>query len=136
MSPRPCVLNTTMTNKSVLVPGLDHPITIESNPARVTVTFAGQIVADSRGTLTLREASYPPVHYIPLDDVDPAVLVASDHATYCPYKGDAAYFGLRVGEQVVEDALWTYESPYDAVAAIRGYVAFYPDRVDSIDVPG
>jgi uncharacterized protein (DUF427 family) len=133
MSTRARVLNTTMTNKSVLVPGLDHPITIEANPARVTVTFAGQTIASTRNALTLREASYPPVHYIPLQDVDPAVLVASDHATYCPYKGDAGYFSLRVDEVLVENAVWTYESPYDAVAAIRAHVAFYPDRVEAID---
>jgi uncharacterized protein (DUF427 family) len=134
MSTRALALNTTMTNKSILTPGVDHPITIEPSPARVTVTFAGQVVAETTSALTLREASYPPVQYIPLGDVDPAVLVASDHATYCPYKGDAAYYGLRVGERVAENALWTYESPYDAVAAIRGHLAFYPDRVDSIDV--
>jgi uncharacterized protein (DUF427 family) len=123
-----------MTNTLVLVPGVDHPITIDPAPARVTVRLAGRTVADTSSALTMREATYPAVQYIPLADVDPAVLVASDHGSYCPYKGDASYFSLRVGDEVVENAVWTYRSPYDAVAAIAGHVAFYPDRVDAIEV--
>jgi uncharacterized protein (DUF427 family) len=134
MRKRPKVLQNDMTDKQVLVPGQDHPITIVPNPDRVTVTAGGRTIADTRAALTLREASYPPVQYIPLEDVDPAVLEASDHATYCPYKGEASYFSLRVGEDVAENAVWRYESPYAAVARISGHVAFYPDRVDAIEV--
>jgi uncharacterized protein (DUF427 family) len=119
--------------RSMKVPGPDHPISIEPNPARVTVSIAGRTVADTRGALTLREASYGPVQYIPRKDVDMTLLERTDHHTYCPYKGDCAYFSIPlVGERSV-NAVWTYEAPYAAVAAIKDYVAFYPHRVDAID---
>ena len=123
-----------MTDKKVLVPGPDHPITIEATGARVTVTLGGRVIADTTAALTLREASYPPVQYIPLADVDAAVLRPSDHATYCPFKGDASYSSLQVGDDVVDAAMWTHPEPHDAVAEIVDHVAFYPDRVDSIRV--
>jgi uncharacterized protein (DUF427 family) len=115
--------------KTVKIPGPDHPITITPYPGHVVVRAGGKIVADSRAALVLREASYPVVHYIPRADVDMAQLERSDHTTYCPYKGDANYF--RIGAR---DAVWTYEQPYDAVVQIKAYVAFYPDRVDGIDL--
>jgi uncharacterized protein (DUF427 family) len=115
------------------VPGPDHPITIERNPNRVVVSVGGRMVADTRGALTLSEAAYPPVHYIPRTDVDMALLVRTDHATYCPYKGDCAYYSIPLGGERSVDAVWTYEAPYAAVAAIKDHLAFYPDRVDSID---
>jgi len=117
----------------VLIPGPDHPITIERNPARVVVSVAGRVVADTRAALTLREASYPPVHYVPRRDVDMELLARSDHATHCPYKGDAAYYSIALGGERSVDAVWTYEAPYDAVAAIADHLAFYPDRVDTIE---
>ncbi|MBW8728358.1 MAG: DUF427 domain-containing protein, partial [Inquilinus limosus] len=113
-------------------PGPDHPITVTPNPARVVVTVAGKVVADSRNALTLREASYPPVQYIPRKDVDMAALQRTDHASHCPYKGDAAYYSIPAGGGRTVNAVWTYEKPYDAVAEIKDHVAFYPDRVDSI----
>jgi len=119
--------------KPVKLPGPNHPITIERNTHRIVVTVAGRVVADTRDALTLREASYPPVHYIPRQDVDMALLERTDHATYCPYKGDAAYFGIPLGGARAANAVWSYEAPYAAVAAIKDHVAFYPDRVDSID---
>lgn len=122
------------TDRPVRVPDARHPITITPQPARVVVTVAGRVVADTRSALTLREASYPPVHYVPLADVDPAVLARSGHATYCPYKGEAGYYDLVVDGQRRAHAVWTYEQPYDAVAAIAGHVAFYPHLVDGIDV--
>ena len=121
-----------MTSKPIRIPGPDHPITIRANPSRVVVRVAGQTVADSRRALTLREASYPPVHYIPRADVDMALLERTDHASYCPYKGDAAYFSIPSGGDRSANAVWTYEQPYDAVDAIRDHVAFYPDRVSEI----
>lgn len=121
-----------MTNKPIRIPGPDHPITIQANPSRVVVRVAGQTVADSRRALTLREASYPPVHYIPRADVDMALLERTDHASYCPYKGDAAYFSIPAGGDRSANAVWTYEDPYDAVDAIRDHVAFYSDRVSEI----
>jgi len=120
------------TAKPILGPGPDHPITIERNPARVVVTVAGRVIADTRNALTLREASYAPVQYVPRSDVDLSALRRTDHATYCPYKGDAAYYSIPAGGDRSVNAVWTYEAPYDAVAAIAGHLAFYPDRVGSI----
>jgi uncharacterized protein (DUF427 family) len=121
------------TPKSIRIPGPDHPITITPNPKRVVVTVGGRVVADTRAALTLQEAAYAPVLYLPRADVDMALLERTTHATYCPYKGDCAYFSIPAGGDRAVDAVWTYEQPYDAVAAIRGHVAFYPDRVDSIE---
>ncbi|MGO4122853.1 DUF427 domain-containing protein [Inquilinus sp. YAF38] len=119
------------------IPGPDHPITVTPNPARIVVTVAGKVVADSRNALTLREASYPPVQYIPRQDVDMAALQRTDHASHCPYKGDAAYYSIPAGGERTVNAVWTYEAPYDAVAEIKDHVAFYPNRVDSItEQPG
>jgi uncharacterized protein (DUF427 family) len=100
------------------------------------VAYAGRVVADTDRALTLREASYPPVQYVPLADVDPAVLERSSHTSYCPYKGRASYYSLRVGEAVEEAVAWSYERPHRAVAAIEGHLAFYPDRVDGVEVHG
>ena len=115
------------------VPGPDHPISIAPNPARVTVTIAGRTVADTRSALTLTEASYGPVQYIPRKDVDMTLLERTDHRTYCPYKGDCAYYSIPLGGERSVNAVWTYEAPYPAVAAIKDHVAFYPRRVDAID---
>jgi uncharacterized protein (DUF427 family) len=122
-----------MADKPIMQPGPDHPITVEPNPARVVVSVAGKVVADSAHALTLREADYAPVQYIPLADVDESLLLASDHASYCPFKGDAAYFSIPSGGERSDDAVWVYREPYEAVAEIKDHVAFYPDRVDSID---
>jgi uncharacterized protein (DUF427 family) len=118
-----------MTEKKVLVPGPDHPITIAANPDRVVVSYGGRVVADSTGALTLRESTYPAVQYIPRADVDFSLLERTDNYTYCPYKGDCSYYSIRVGDQLGENAVWTYEAPYDAVAQIKEYVAFYPNQV-------
>lgn len=122
-----------MTEKPIKEPGPDHPITIEPTRARVVVTVNGRVVADSRNALTLREASYASVQYIPRKDVDMALLERTDHATYCPYKGDCAYFSIPVGGEHSKNAVWSYEAPYAAVAAIKDHLAFYRDRVDKIE---
>jgi uncharacterized protein (DUF427 family) len=124
-----------MSDKRMKIPGPDHPISIEANPARVVVTVGGQIIADTREALTLREASYSAVQYIPRRDVDMAALTRSEHTTYCPYKGDASYFSIPAGGNRSVNAVWTYEAPFEAVARIKDYVAFYPDRVDEINYP-
>lgn len=121
-----------MTEKTMKVPGTDHPITIERNPARVVVSLAGRVIADTHQALTLREASYPAVQYIPRRDVDMSLLERTDHATYCPYKGNCSYFSIPLGGARSKNAVWTYEAPYGAVAEIRDHLAFYPDRVDGI----
>ena len=117
-----------MSSKPIRIPGPDHSITIEPNPDRVLVKLGDHVVADSRNALTLREASYPAVHYIPRADADMALLEASTHQTYCPYKGDASYLSVRGGDERLANAVWSYEHPYDAVAAIADHLAFYPDR--------
>jgi uncharacterized protein (DUF427 family) len=116
------------------IPGPDHPITVQPSLDRVTVKFAGQTIAESTRALTLREAKYPPVQYIPKSDVRMDLLTPTQHHTHCPYKGDASYFTVKVGDRTAENAIWCYETPFDAVAEIAGHLAFYPDRVDSIDV--
>jgi uncharacterized protein (DUF427 family) len=121
-----------MTDKQVMQPGPNHPITIEPNPARVVITVAGKVVASSEHALTLREAKYRPVQYIPLADVDESLLAPSNHVSYCPFKGDASYFSVPAGGERSQNAVWIYREPYDAVAQIKDHVAFYPDRVDSI----
>jgi len=121
-----------MKEKQIKNPGPDHPIAIERNPARVVVSVAGGVVADTRNALTLREADYSPVQYIPREDVDLSQLERTAHATYCPYKGDSNYYSVPAGGKKSVNAVWTYENPYPAVAQIRQHVAFYPDRVDEI----
>jgi uncharacterized protein (DUF427 family) len=123
-----------MTDKPRLLPGPDHPITIKPSTDRVVVTVAGKVVADTRNALTLQEANYPPAYYVPLTDVDESLLERSATTSYCPYKGDAAYYSIPVGGEKSVDAIWEYTDPYDPVAPIVNHVAFYPDRVDSIEV--
>lgn len=123
-----------MSQKPILQPGPDHPITIEPEGRRIVVTVAGKVVADTRDAVMLREADYPPVPYVPLADVDTALLERTYHATYCPYKGDCSYYSIPVGGDRAANAVWEYQAPYDAVAEIKDRVAFYPDRVDSIEV--
>lgn len=114
--------------RNVLIPGPDHPITVTANAKRVIVTANGKVIADTIAALTLEEASYPVVQYIPRADADLASLERSDHHSYCPYKGEASYFSIP-GIARGENAIWTYEKPYDAVAEIRDHLAFYSDRV-------
>jgi uncharacterized protein (DUF427 family) len=121
-----------MPDKPMKIPGPDHPIAIEANVSRVVVTVGGKVIADTRAALTLREASYPAVQYLPRADVDMAALTRSDHTTYCPYKGEASYYSIPAGGDRSLNALWTYETPFEAVAQIKEYVAFYPGRVDEI----
>ena len=122
-----------MTAKPVKIPGPEHPITIERSTARITVSLGGRVLADTKDALVLREAAYPPVLYIPRRDVEMALLERTDHASYCPYKGDAAYYSLPSGGARSANAVWTYETPYESVAAIKDHLAFYPDRVDAIE---
>ncbi|HEX7881960.1 MAG TPA: DUF427 domain-containing protein [Afipia sp.] len=111
------------------IPGPNHTITIAPNPKRVRISVGGEVVAETSRALTLMEASYPPVQYIPREDADPAKLKRTDHSTYCPYKGDASYFSIVSGGKPLENAIWTYETPYDSVKDIAGHLAFYPDKV-------
>lgn len=115
------------------LPGPDHPITITPNPKRVRVTLGGTVIAETTRALTLQEASYKPVQYIPRADAEMALLARTDRSTHCPYKGDASYYTVEAGGRRAENAVWSYESSFPAMAAIEGHLAFYPDRVDAIE---
>ena len=118
-----------------LEPGPDHPITIEPKHTPVSVTLAGEIVLAVPHHLELREARYPPVAYLPRDLIDLSRLDRSGHTTWCPYKGEASYYHLRAADgSIVENAIWTYETPFPAVAEIKDALAVYADRVDAIKI--
>jgi uncharacterized protein (DUF427 family) len=116
--------------REIKTPGPDHPITVEPSPDRVIVRAGGETIADSTATLVLQEADYPPVRYIPITDVDQALLASSDTSTYCPYKGEASYRSVMNEPGRGDDAVWFYREPYAAVEAIRDHIAFYPNRVE------
>jgi len=114
-------------------PSPDHRITIERSAKRVRVTFAGKVIADTTQALTLYEAGYRPVHYIPRADADMSVLKPSANQTYCPYKGDASYFTIHADGRNADNAAWSYEQPFPAMAAINDYLAFYASRIDKFE---
>lgn len=124
-----------MADRKILQPTAAHPITVEPTVGRVVVRVNGEVVADSRAALTLQESTYPAVQYIPFADVAQQGLVRTDTGTYCPYKGDASYYSVTAGGTTLEDAIWTYEQPYPAVAPIAGHVAFYSDKADITVTP-
>jgi uncharacterized protein (DUF427 family) len=111
------------------LPGPDHPISITANPKRVRVCANGVVIADSARALTLKEAGYPAVQYVPRADANLSLMARTDRVTHCPYKGDANYFSIVAGGKAIENAIWTYETPFPAMAEIAGHLAFYPDRV-------
>jgi uncharacterized protein (DUF427 family) len=111
----------------------DHPITVTPNPNRIKVTFGGRVVADTKKALTLKEADYPPVQYLPRSDLDMSLLIRTEHHSHCPYKGDASYYSINADGRTAENAIWSYEKPLADMAEITGYVAFYPNRVDAIE---
>jgi len=126
--------STSSKSKAITIPGPDHPITISPAEGVVRVSLAGRIVAESTRGLRLEEKGHPPVYYLPRNDADMSLLVRSEHYTYCPYKGDCSYYSISIGGEKSEDAVWTYETPYEAVASIKEYLAFYPSRVDAIEM--
>jgi uncharacterized protein (DUF427 family) len=111
------------------LPGPDHPITIAANPKRVRVCAGGVVIADTTSALTLKEASYPAVNYVPRKDANMALLARTARVTHCPYKGDANYFSVAANGKTIENAIWTYETPFPAMTEISGHLAFYPDKV-------
>jgi uncharacterized protein (DUF427 family) len=114
------------------VPGPDHPITLEPSALRVIVTVGAAQIVNSKNALLLREANYPAVVYVPRADADMSQLLRTAHTTYCPYKGECSYYSIPAGGEKSVNAVWTYENPYAAVAAIQGHLAFYPNRVDAL----
>ena len=122
-----------MSTRPILQPTEQHPITINPTGRHVSVRVNGELVADTDNALTLQESTYAAVQYIPLSDVNRNLLRPTDTATYCPYKGDASYFSVVTSAgATIDDVIWTYEQPYEAVAAIAGHVAFYPDKAEVI----
>ncbi|GGP20173.1 DUF427 domain-containing protein [Silvimonas iriomotensis] len=119
-----------MPERTVRIPGPDHPITLTREGQHVLIKALGHTLVDTRNAITLREASYPPVYYIPREDVDMGLLARSSHETWCPYKGECHYYNIAADAERGLNAVWTYETPHDAVADIKGYLAFYPDRVN------
>jgi uncharacterized protein (DUF427 family) len=119
----------TVASRLVLQPGPGHPITIRPTGARVVVKAGDQVVAESDGALTLREASYPPVQYVPVADVQADLTGPTSTVTYCPYKGDCSYYSVTTADGEIADVAWFYREPYEAVAEIAGYLAFYPNKV-------
>jgi uncharacterized protein (DUF427 family) len=115
------------------MPGAQHPISVTPTGQRVCVSFNGVVIADSMRALTLQESTYRPVIYIPRADARMDLMRRTEHGTHCPYKGDASYYSVHVGNRVSDNAVWSYEAPYPAMAAIAGHLAFYPDRVDTIE---
>ena len=111
------------------LPGPDHPITITRNPRRVRVTAGDLVIAESAKALTLKEARYPAVQYLPREDANMALLERTDRTTHCPYKGDASYYSIKVDGKTLDNAIWTYETPFPAMTEISGHLAFYPDKV-------
>ncbi|ULK99038.1 DUF427 domain-containing protein [Bradyrhizobium sp. I71] len=111
------------------LPGPDHPITITPNPRRVRVTAGDIVIAETRKALTLKEAKYPAVQYVPREDTNMALLERTDRVTHCPYKGDASYFSVKADGKMLDNAIWTYETPFPAMTEIAGHLAFYPDKV-------
>ncbi|MCW2520040.1 MAG: hypothetical protein JWR46_2659 [Mycobacterium sp.] len=120
----------TMTERAVLQPTAEHPITVTPTGRHVVVRVNGEVVAETDDALTLQESTYPAVQYVPLTDVAPSALTRSDTTTYCPYKGEANYYHLSAAGGTVDDAIWAYEQPYPAVADIAGHVAFYANKAD------
>ncbi|MBU1374635.1 MAG: DUF427 domain-containing protein [Alphaproteobacteria bacterium] len=116
------------------IPGPDHPITVTPAATRWRAQFKGHVIADSAGALVLQESTYPPVIYFPREDVSMDYLSRTAHSTHCPYKGDASYYTLLMDGHFAENAIWTYETPFPAMAAIAGYLAFYPNQVEIFEM--
>jgi uncharacterized protein (DUF427 family) len=111
----------------------DHPITIAPNPNRIRVVLGGTIVAETTRALTLKEGSYPPVFYIPREDVQLDLFDRTERRSHCPYKGDASYYTVTGGGLERRDAAWSYEAPLPVAREIAGHMAFYPNKVDAIE---
>ncbi|MGE8331073.1 MAG: DUF427 domain-containing protein [Paraburkholderia nemoris] len=110
-----------------------HTIVITGNTHRVRMIHGGVTMADTQAGLTLSETGLPDVFYFPRSDVNMARLERSTHSTHCPFKGDASYFHLRTEDGLIENAVWSYETPLESAMRIKGYLAFYASRVDRID---
>ena len=120
--------------REMKIPGPDHPISVEPFAGTVRVIWKGQQIVETTNAVKLTEAGYPPVYYIPRADVRKDLLQVSQTKTWCPYKGEASYLSLAKDAEFTQDAMWSYEAPFDAVGPIAGHVAFYASKVDRIEV--
>ena len=109
----------------------DHRIEWESSPRWVRVKFGGEIIANSKRVMLMRETGHQPVYYFPQDDVAMDLLEATTHRTHCPYKGDAVYWSIKVGDKLAENAVWCYPDPLPECIAIKDYLAFYWHKMDA-----
>jgi uncharacterized protein (DUF427 family) len=116
------------------IPGPDHPITIEPSRRRVRAAFERHVIGDTNDAVILHEANYRPVYYLPIEDMDMSFMSRTDHHTTCPYKGEASYWSIYMDGVIAENVAWAYEEPYPSVAAIKGRIAFYPDKVEVYEV--
>lgn len=109
----------------------DHRLEFEPTPRWVRVMFGGETIADSKHVMLMRETGHPPVYYFPQEDVRMDLLVGTDRRTHCPYKGDASYWSVNVGDRVAENAVWSYLDPLPHSPEIKGYMAFYWRKMDA-----
>ena len=112
----------------------EHKVALAREGRRIRVTLGGETIAETTNAVTIHEADYPPVQYIPREDVRTETMTPTDNSTHCPFKGDASYWSISAGGKTAENAVWSYERPFDEVAEIKDYMAFYPKRVDAIEV--
>jgi uncharacterized protein (DUF427 family) len=109
---------------------LAHKLSFEDRPGRVRASVDGKQVFDTTRAKLLREGRLEPRVYVPVEDLNKAVLEPSDHSTHCPFKGDASYWSIRVGDRLVENAIWTYPKPIDSAPWLEGYASVYREKVD------
>jgi len=108
-----------------------HVIYFEDSPRRVRAVLDGETIAQSDRMKLLHETGITPVYYFPLDDLRNAYLKPSDHRSHCPFKGDARYWSVVVGDRVAENPVWNYPEPLEDAPSLAGYAAFYFDRMDA-----
>ena len=108
-----------------------HTLYFEDSPRRVRVVFNGETVADSKRVKLMHETGLLPIYYLPEEDVWTDLLEETDHTTHCPFKGDASYWSVRVGDRVAENAVWSYPEPLEGAPPIAGYLAFYWRMMDN-----
>ena len=107
----------------------DYEVVLEANPEFARASLDGEVIAASAQSVILRETRHAPVIYFPREDVRWERLEATDHTSFCPFKGDASYWTVRSAERVEENAVWGYADPFPEVAELANYVAFYGDRI-------
>jgi uncharacterized protein (DUF427 family) len=121
-----------MTSSPAYARHPEHHVELTEKAGRVRVEFAGRTIADSARSLLVLESHHDPVVYFPREDVAMDLLERAVDTTFCPFKGTASYYTIRVGDRTARTAVWSYEAPYDEVAGLAHYLAFYGDRIDAL----